>query len=69
MNKLKFLRFMEGLFSYPAWYFGNLADDIDTDLHERIRAAKKAIDERKIFPKCNCERCTGIKVDSYYDED
>ncbi len=25
--------------------------------------------ERIYRPPCNCERCTGIKIDSYYDEE
>ena len=48
MKKLRFLRFMEGLFSYPATYFGDLADSIDSDLHRRLRKAMKDINERKI---------------------
>ena len=48
MKKLRFLRFMERLFSYPAAYFGDLADSIDTDLHEKLRIAMKDINERKI---------------------
>jgi len=39
---------MEGLFSYPATYFGDLADSIDSDLHRRLRKAMKDINERKI---------------------
>ena len=38
--KLIFYRFMEMLFSYPADFFGDLADSIDTELHDRLRASK-----------------------------
>lgn len=39
MIKLKLFRFLESLFSIPAAYFGDKADEIDTDLHERLRRA------------------------------
>lgn len=43
---LRFFRFMESLFAYPAAYFGDLADSIDTDLHERIRVAMQDVKKR-----------------------
>ena len=48
MGKLKLFRFMESLFSWPAAYFGDRADSIDTDLHDRLREAMKDISERII---------------------
>ena len=46
--KLMFYRFMEMLFSYPAAYFGDLADSIDVELHERLRVAIKDIKNRTL---------------------
>ena len=43
--KLRFLRFIESLFSYPAAYFGDLADEIDTELHKQLRESMKDISE------------------------
>jgi len=49
--KLRFLRFMEYIFSIPAAYFGDLADAIDTELHEDLRIAMKDLEKREIY--CN----------------
>jgi len=47
--RLTFYRFMESIFSLPAAYFGDLADDIDTELHERLRIAMKDIEDRRLL--------------------
>ena len=46
--KLKILRFIESMFSRPAAYFGDLADEIDIELHEQLRKAMKDITERTL---------------------
>lgn len=46
--KLKILRFLEALFSHPSAFFGDWADSIDTDLHERLKEAINYINYRKI---------------------
>ena len=45
---LRLLRFLETLFAIPAAYFGDKADDIDTELHKRLRAAMADITDRKL---------------------
>ena len=44
--RLRFYRFMESIFSYPAKYFGDLADEIDTELHQILREAMKDVQTR-----------------------
>jgi len=44
--KLKILRFLESLFSIPAAYFGDWADDCDADLHKRLRKAMNDVQKR-----------------------
>jgi len=39
---------MESIFSYPAAYFGDLADEIDTELHQILRKAMKDVQVRII---------------------
>ena len=48
--KLKLLRLMELLFSMPAAYFGDLADDIDTELHAQVHKAMKDVKKRELKP-------------------
>ena len=45
--RLRFYRFMESIFSYPAAYFGDLADGIDTELHQTLKDAMHAIKLRR----------------------
>jgi len=39
---------MESVFSIPAAYFGNWADSIDVELHERLRKAIKDIEYKEL---------------------
>lgn len=54
---------MESLFAYPAAYFGDLADSIDTDLHERLKEAIKRVPIHTLQPegsagkKIICREC------------
>jgi len=55
---------MESIFSFPAAYFGDKADDIDTALHERLREAMKDIGHREIIAaqqavEANAEKLCG----------
>jgi hypothetical protein len=42
--KLRMLRFLETVFSIPAAFFGDLADEVDTDLHDALRIAMKDVE-------------------------
>jgi len=46
--KLKLLRFLEGLFSAPAAFFGDLADNVDYKLHKRLHEAMRDIKARTL---------------------
>ena len=46
--KLQLYRLLETLFAIPAAYFGDLADELDTDLHDVLREAMKDIEYRKM---------------------
>ena len=41
--KLRLYRLLETLFSIPAAFFGDLADEVDTDLHDALREAMKDV--------------------------
>lgn len=51
--KLRFYRLMETIFSWPAAYFGDLADSIDIELHERLRDSMKQVQGRMLTGKNN----------------
>ena len=44
--RLRFYRFMESMFSLPAAFFGDLADEIDYELHQILRKAMKGVPTR-----------------------
>ena len=44
--KLRILRFLEMLFTYPVAFFGDWADSVDTELHADLRAALKSCEEK-----------------------
>jgi len=44
--RLRFYRFMESIFLSYAEYFGNLADEIDYELHQILREAMKDVQTR-----------------------
>ena len=46
--KLKIYRLLETLFSIPAAYFGDRADEIDTDLHDALREAMKDVERYEL---------------------
>ena len=41
--KLRLYRLLETLFSIPAAFFGDLADEVDTELHDALREAMKDV--------------------------
>ena len=46
--KLRLYRLLETLFSIPAAFFGDLADEVDTDLHEVLREAMKDVKRHEL---------------------
>ncbi len=54
--RLMFFRFMESMFSCSAYWFGNWADSIDKDLHERLRLAMNEVPNNRqlIIKTCSC---------------
>ena len=46
--KLKIYRLLETLFSIPTAFFGDLADEIDTDLHDALREAMKDVERYEL---------------------
>ena len=47
--KLRLYRFLEMIFSYPAGYFGDLADSLDTELHECLRIKMQELKDRNLI--------------------
>ena len=46
--KLRLYRLLESLFAIPAAFFGDLADEIDTDLHDALRDAMKDVERYEL---------------------
>ena len=46
--KLRFYRLMEAIFSIPSAFFGDKADEIDTELHDRLRERMEEIRVRRL---------------------
>ena len=46
--KLKIYRLLETLFAIPAAYFGDRADEVDTDLHDVLREAMKDVERYEL---------------------
>ena len=46
--RLRFYRFMESVFSYPAAFFRDLSDEIDTELHQILKKEMKDIQNREL---------------------
>ena len=52
---LRFYRFMETIFRIPAIYFSDMADAIDTDLHDSLRESMLEVEVRIIRPDAEDE--------------
>lgn len=47
--RLRFYRILESLFSRPSAFFGDLADALDVELHERLRIAMQDLKVRDLI--------------------